>query len=272
LYIYRNHGDNMATKECVFDGSTTELNTVMNIKLDSGKEVEVYVCDGCADTATLRSIKQAYVEGHAEEIAKDKEIQAFMDQAKKLGLEVVDPRAPKPVAPTPAPTESPAEKEKSVAVRKGSVVVDSKEADRSTIAPKIIGTSGHSPYGGVGSGTGQEYNISSGDKPSEDLRDGEVAEVAIVEGRLGSPVKIPVSRTGKMGTTKINIRNNMTDQQLQSRFKNLAKESIDGHVTAYKDGYDVKFALCTLCHGDGAVRGQECPKCGGVGEIQVNTI
>jgi DnaJ-class molecular chaperone len=108
------------------------------------------------------------------------------------------------------------------------------------------------------------------DKPSEDLRSGDTAEIGTFRGRDGVAIAIPAKRTGKTGVTKITIQNNMTDQTLQRRFKQQAQAAERGHH--YSEKYDVNWSECGVCLGSGERGGKDCPKCKGQGEIERSLI
>lgn len=256
-------------KECVFCSSTESLNTTMNVRLDDGMKVEVPICDTCSENATVGTARTAYVTKHSDEIKKRREMEELIARAKELGLTLVteqEAKDAKAAKNTPHPQADP----KELKPQKGSVIVSSEEADRlGVIDPRIQTNVQVAPDGEAVTSKGNSYKIQSETKASENLREGEVAEVGVIEGRKGIPLKIPTRMRGKMGTTSIRVEQGMTDQKLQERFKNQAQSSIDGQAHSYKDGYDTKFVACPICRGDGTHNGVMCPKCKGDGGILV---
>lgn len=260
-------------KSCVFSGSTENLNTTMTITLDDGSRVEVWISDEYADEATPKAVKQAYLDSIKDKENKTKEL---IEHAKSLGFDLTpevlqalsvqksgekitsnQPNQPKAVETNDAPTK-PKIKADKIEPAPGRRVVSGAEADKPLNVS--VDTSGASV------GIGHEYEIRSVDKPSEDLREGEEAEVEIIEGRSGIPIAIPTRRSGKMGTTDIRIVKGYDNNKLQADFKNLAESDV-----SFKDNYRVRFVSCGLCNRTGKVRGNRtCPKCGGAGEMQIN--
>jgi hypothetical protein len=254
-------------KQCIFSGSTEDLNTCMTVTLDNGDAVQAWISDEFAESATPSKVKQAVIEfGHKLD-DKQLEIDALIAKAKELGLELAIPGV-KPPTPAPAPVQAPAP-QTAEAIAEGFVpdnpdnrIIDGRTADSKHLDARVSGSA--SGLGSTVSGAGSEYSITSQDKPSIDLKEGEMAEIGVVKGRLGTPVVIPVKRRGKTGETRVTVIETGGDNELQKRFKNMSNEEPHDFVNA---GYQVKTVRCGLCKGTGRVMGgkKECPKCGGVG-------
>ena len=261
----------MSGKRCVFSGSTVDLNTSMVVRLDDGRSVEVWISDGFIDVATPKKVKEAV---QNQENNKQHEIEELIAKAKELGLTIIadgsqpasEPSAspttpcPRPCNPKGSGTWTPAT---------GNRIVDGAEADNKTISIPISGQV--AALGESVSGIGSEYAIRSTDKPSEDLRSGDRAEIGKVKGRLGMDVAIPVVRRGKTGETKVAVVNTGGDVALQKRFKQMASRSQS--MEGPPDGYQVRTVQCTVCNGSGKLMGgnKDCPKCNGIGILDIHT-
>jgi hypothetical protein len=95
----------------------------------------------------------------------------------------------------------------------------------------------------------------------------------MIEKQSGGVVAIPTKKVNGLGTTRINVVQ-ITDQDLQRRFKNIAEQSKSDNGWNQmrhlgKDG--IHITNCPICRGDGTTRnaGKEmvCPKCHGRGII-----
>jgi len=263
-------------KRCVFSGDTNPsvLNTSMNIKLDDGQVVEVWVSDAHADSATPKLVKEAYLKTRD---SNKKEIDELMARAAALGLHLMAPGATAPgvAAPAPAPVQSnPASRvvsESMAPATPGNRIIDGRAADARSIAPRVEGVA--SGLGASVSGAGHEYSIASKDKPSTDLKAGEKAEIGFIKGRLGADVAVPVRRVGKTGETLVAVVDTGGDPELQRRFKMLKEQgnNPNGPHDFIRGGYQVRTISCGLCRGSGKVMGGKkvCPKCGGCGTVDV---
>jgi hypothetical protein len=265
-------------KQCVFNGSTENLNTCMKIRLDSGEMVDAWVSDEFADSATPSKVKQA-----AESLLKSakNEVDELIAKAKALGLTilpagVVSPKAPPPPELPGPETEAilaqPVKPKLITEVKpttKGGRIIDGKTADAKRVDAMVSGSV--TAMGANVSGGGSEYDISSVEKPTEDLKAGEIAEINTVKGRGGIDIAIPVRRVGKSGETRVTVVNTGGDAGLQQRFRDLATASQSDNPPDFIHGYAVKTINCPLCRGSGKVMGdRECPKCQGVGVLDVD--
>jgi hypothetical protein len=241
---------------------------------------EAWVSDEYAETATVKSVRAEYIRKFSATVeAERKEREELMRRAKALGLVLVDP------ATEPAPAQS---QPRSIAAQSTRQPSNSQPINEEAQAPKVedgkrivrgraidksvnVNVKSAIPSGPFQvEGNGTQYIISGSDKPSEDLVADDEAEIGTVRGRDGMKIAIPLKRTGKTGTTKINIVNNMTDQQLQTRFKQQSRASEHGH--AYHERYDVTWSECNVCLGTGERNGKDCPKCKGLGEIERSSL
>lgn len=257
-------------KSCVFSGSAENLNTSMTIKLDDGRQVEVWISDEYADQATPKAVKEAYLKKQASD---GEQIRQLQEMAAKLGLKLVGAGEAPPEPARPAVVQAQQPKSAPVAPPKpamdGNRVVSGAAADRELEFKVGYAADAAANLAGP---TQRQYEITTKEKPKENLKDGEVAEIGLVKGRAGIDVAIPVRRQGKTGTTQVAVIDTGGDNNLQRRFKTMAEASKGDAVNYGKEGYDVKFAQCTACGGKGlALNGKSpCPKCKGAGEIQIS--
>ncbi len=259
-----------AQNRCVFDSSTENLNTSMRIKLDDGSSVTVWVSDKYADSATLATVKQAYLKKREERdqlIAKAKEIGLVLHDQMLPDIGTVQTNEEQTVVDQQPKQVAQLNQEHRVAKRigqeTGGRIIDGRAADKPLQLNNVkIEGSGITR-------SGSEYEISSTDKPSTDLKEGEVAEIGIVKGRCGLDIAIPIKRSGKMGSTEIRVVDSGGNAELQRRFKNLASDQ--NSRVDFRNGYDVKIVKCPLCRGAKMVRNKPCPKCGGAGDIELTT-
>lgn len=259
----------MSRKVCVYSGSTEDLNTSMKIRLEDGSIVEVWVSDLYADEATPKSAREAYLKQRDTE---GEEIRKLQEAAAKLGLKLVGvqdmpPEPTQVIRPTAAPAAKPKGPQQTIA--EGTRIVDGRTADKGVDLQVQYAQNGASSQAPL---PVSQYEVKTVEKPSEDLKAGERAEIGMVRGRGGLEVAIPVRRQGKTGTTNVTVIDTGGDAQLQKRFKSMANASESGMVNYGKDGYDVKFITCTACHGTCRdLSGKNpCPKCKGAGEIQMS--
>lgn len=250
-------------KVCVFSGSTKDLNTSMSIKLDNDQVVEVWISDAYADDATPRAVREAYVKNKT---AAADEIRVVQEMAARLGLQLV-PAGQAPAAPNVSSVVVPNNNSRSI--MEGARVVSGREADKPMDVMVTYAQDGASSMAPLPT---PQYKIASGDKPTTDLREGERAEIGLVKGRNGMDIAVPVRREGKMGVTHVAVIDTGGDNQLQRRFKSMARASETEGVCYGQDGYDVKFVRCAACGGGGRSLDKKnvCPKCKGAGEMQIS--
>ena len=261
----------MANK-CIFSGSTENVNTSMKVKLEDGSTVEVWISDEFADDATPKTVREAYIKSKA---SYDSEYDELVKRAAAMGL-VIAPKAEVAAAASANKklTEVPPQVEardtqrpwlseavKPQTTSNGTRIIDGSAADR-PLNFKVA------DINGVGGG-GAEYAITSGDKPSENLKAGETAEIKMIVGRGGVPTAVPVHRSGKTGTTTVDFKQDVDDRVIQTKFKEMSTKG--NRNACYREGYDhEQIVRCTLCRGSGIMMGNRpCQKCGGSGQIDV---
>ncbi len=99
------------------------------------------------------------------------------------------------------------------------------------------------------------------------------AKLTVMEGRDGQQLVIPEKRVDGMGTTRLKIVKKEDDTKLQSRFKRMAKDTIehDKVPNFAREGYQNTQLECPFCHGNCTIvhlkREISCPKCNGAGVI-----
>jgi hypothetical protein len=251
---------------CVYCGVTENLNTAFHITLDDGEKVKVEICDTHADDATVKTAKVAFLD-------KKKQIDAFLEQAKALGLNISINNNSKLSVVTDNTAANPLPSSQQYHNRhdfrsdflEGDDVVETDMLDRQAL--KSVG--GSTDFGMVSSYSSISMN-SLTDKLDSDVLKGK-ARMVMVEGREGVPIAIPGQRVDGTGTTRIRINKKEDDLKLQARFKRMAEDSIAGKVNFARDGYQGATSTCSFCKGECFIRnGVEtitCPKCNGSGII-----
>jgi hypothetical protein len=243
----------------------------MTISLEDGNKVTVDICDEHAEDATVKTARVAYLK-------KQSEIDAFLAQAKALGIEVQAPQAggsglvlaqqtqqPAPATAAPATPAAPA-----------SPLVESAEAEEGWVptgkvdaadAKGMRSVGGQTEFGGVSGHA--SYSVSGQeDVLDESLRKGKV-KLTVAEGRAGAPIAVPEKRVDGTGTTRIRIVKKESDHTLQRRFKDMAQDSKQDQQPDFRNGYGDSTRTCPICRGDCVVNDQDCPKCDGMGIISV---
>lgn len=250
----------MNIKQCVFCDNTNTLNTQMSIN-DNGQMISVFICDEHAEDATIKSAKEAYS-------AKKDKIQALLEQAKALGLNISETSSGLSIVQEQKQSVSvPRVVSSELDVNDPNVVPTAKLNVNRPIASVGGEVSGHS----VQSHT--SFDMSSlSEKLPEEVLNGH-AEMAMVEGRSGQPLVIPKTRVDGTGTTRITIQKT-DDNILQNRFKKMANDSMNGNTPDFaRAGYQNTTANCPVCRGNGTVKNAGkntvCPKCTGTGLISI---
>jgi len=256
----------------------------MTITVDDVK-ITVDICDEHAETATLKSVKEAYA-------TKKTKIDELMAQAKALGLTftsmqqqgslIVPVSAPAPetkqtVQPNiqrvaqPTPVAQPA------------LTVDNLDSDEFISASIVdsrqgmVSVGGETKYGHIPGHSSINAQTLSEDtaKISQKTINGKV-KMALFQGRNGSPLALPETRVDGLGTTRLKVANVDTDSKLQSRFKRMVQDSAMDRAPDFTyRGYEDAQVTCTLCRGTqtiktssgGRVSHVMCPKCNGAGTI-----
>ena len=266
-------------KQCVFSGAVGNLNTSMQVTMDNGDVITAWVSDEYADTATPSAVKKAVAKIINSQSDKQKEIDELISRAAALGLDVSMFKktvAPSEVAPEPTsapeipkPAPKPVVQNAITPSNPKNRIIDGRVADTRRIDPNVQGSV--SALGSSVGGGGREYEVKTTEKPSQDLKEGEMAEIGTVKGRGGMDIAIPVKRVGKTGETKVSVIDTGGDPALQKRFQELKRAGDRNEQFDFiHNGYQVKTVSCGACRGTGKVmKGRECPKCGGAGLIDV---
>lgn len=264
-------------KVCVFSGSVENLNTSMKIKLDDGTVAEAWISDAYAEEATVKSVKEAYLK---QKSARDAELEKFLEQAKRLGIQVAIPGDTKQLAVAQDPPKPPPPKQAAVDRElAGDGVVPAVQLDqRAGRAVTSVGGSAQTAAGNVAVASYQSIPIKATSKTDEDkeivkrveqARASGQARMVTVEGRGGQPMLIPGVRKDGTGTTRIRIAQTMNDTVLQRRFKDFGADSIRDETPGFVNGYQAHLQDCPICRGDGTAMNAgvmiTCPKCKGSG-------
>ncbi len=252
--------------QCVFCDSAKDLNTQFNITLDDGQKITVSICDTHAEDATIKTAKASYLD-------RQKKIDEVIAQARALGLNItgmqqhgnlqvpIVERKPQPQPPQPQSEIVHPQAEDLT----GDGVVSTEVLDRA-----MMSIGGSTEFGHV---SGHSSHAVRGDKSTlpPNVRQGK-AQLVMIEGREGMPLAIPEKRVDGTGTTRIKVNKKEDDVKLQSRFKKMAKDSIDhDRVPNFaRQGYQNTQIDCPLCSksktpGIVLQGGKEitCPKCNG---------
>lgn len=255
------------SKNCVFCNSPDNLNTSFIITLDDGEKIEVLICDEHAEDATVKSAKKAYLE-------KKSQIDAILQQAKALGLELVEEKGL--AIMKSAPKNPPAPQERRMAQPRREEVIEEEEGfvptdlidSRNAPMPKVVSSSNTN----VESYYAADLNSVKGRLPENALKG--QAKIGVFEGRQGQPIALVQQRKDGLGTTNVQIVKKENDRALQERFKRMADNSMRDDTPDFaKAGYQRSFTDCPLCRGSGEVRNGRksitCPKCQGSGIIDL---
>ena len=261
---------------CIICGSDTDLDTDMTINID-GEKVVVKVCAKDSEEVTPKAAREAYLK-------RKTDIEAFLEQAKKLGLSVSASPAsgittlngpPRSQQLSQPQYQEPQQPQAELHGSRADGFVSTSEADR---ALRRVGGASGVATGAAGSSAKLEghriYDPDAllTDKLPEGTRDG-IVRLGIAEGRQGQPITIPAIRQDGTGTTTIRITQHVRDHQLQQRFKGLADRSRDDRDGGPDFRNEYELAACPMCRGETTVsvnQGGEltrvvCPKCGGSG-------
>jgi len=268
--------------QCIYCGSSKNLNTSLTITLDNGSKHTVDICDEHAEDASVKTAKAAFLE-------KQDKIKQLLEQAKALGLNVSETSGGLLIAETTTPESTsrwggierspdadliPEAVEQQVpkpqpAIEMEDGFVSTEFVDRQR---NITSVGGNTISGSVQSYSSYDTSDVRAKLPENALK-GKV-KMGIVEGREGQPLALPQQRVDGTGTTRINISKAEDDRKLQERFKKMAQSSMQDQAPDFaRSGYQNSTATCPICRGDGAVKMgknmQSCPKCSGSGIISI---
>lgn len=267
---------------CVMCGSSENLNTSMTINVDN-KQITVKICDTDAETATPKVVKDHY-------LAKKSEIEEIIAKAQALGLDINLPDDPDSIAVArfrdhseksepatiPGPVlgqEMPPDPMQPNLDSAIAAAVEGSEKE-GVLSTRTVDSVVQRVQSAAGGETGAESHAAYVPGAGEDKLDPTLLEGKVrmegAQGRGGQPIAVPAVRVDQTGTTTVRVKQDVDDNILQQRFKELAHSTgADGankHSFA-KAGYDVHN--CPICKGDGMVkqRGKldTCPKCKGSG-------
>ena len=257
----------MATKFCIFSGSSENLNTSMSIKLDDGKMVEVWISDDYVDQATPKAVKEAYLKSQQELIKLTEAAAKFgmklvpIDQAVgNVSVQSQQPNINQHVQSHPMRSSQP---------QQGDVVVQ---------APSVKAPSPNqhkkirdfNPTIKIEGGLAGE--LGSNEAYQMQLDENAIVEAEIVQVRGGVQAPIPKTTQDKNGTLDIAVVKGAGDQGIQRIFKDAVNASQNKEF-CFREGYTVKFVTCPMCRGSKVmIGGGRCKKCNGMGEIEVNAF
>lgn len=269
--------------KCVYCEKTDTLNTQLTVKLEDDTRITVDICDDHSEEATVKTAREAY-QSNQDKIA------VVLEQAKALGLNITEGAggltiAEKPSEPAPAPVQ--AMTEQSVMVAQPALVsqpinpkiVSKEEEEEGWIDTGMVdGQQGMQSIGGNVSGHSVTTHASHQVTGQKDVlpqgtRRGKV-KMQLVEGRGGQPIAVPAKRVDGTGTTRIKIQQKEDDHKLQRRFKDMATKTRSTFDNAagpdFRSGYNDTTRTCPICRGNCVINDQDCPKCDGMGFIQVH--
>lgn len=282
-------------KTCLCCSSTTELNTRMQVTVES-KEYEIVLCSQHEETTAKK----------AREIvaAKLKEYADLMEKLKSFGMNAEDceisaggiaiPKAieePAPATPAePTPADNPTGVKVIVAKKRPQAAPMQTQLAPTMIRSDNFTVNPNRTMAGAVKGIASEVNLEgrssinvqsfieadiaksrqtgalseSAPKPMS-----KIAESQTVRGRGGAPMTIPRRIKHNIGgETFINVVDTGGDRTIQDRTKALAAEDGWGKDPfRYRKGYDV--TPCSLCNGTGntSINNEVCPKCKGTGVL-----
>ncbi len=260
--------------QCVFCDAITNLNTQLTVALDDGIKVTVMICDLHAEDATIKTARTAY-------LAKQQKATELIAQLKNLGYDVakLDQRAGLivPTLATPARAPAPAPTPEANGPLSGDDVVSTELLDAKS-RKGMVSVGGNTDFGHV-AGLPSHDVSEVAKKLGAEARKGQ-AKLTVVEGREGIPLVVPEKRIDGMGTTRIKVTKKENDAKLQSRFKKMARDTMDEARPHFPDfargGYQNSQVDCPICAktatpGTVMNGGREitCPKCNGACVIPV---
>jgi hypothetical protein len=281
------------SQTCIFDGSSDDLNTIMEVTYE-GEKYKIAVCDGCEDDASLGAIKKRIPNKIKELEEKDAELDKLRDAAAALGFDLVkagmgelmipvasesDPPAIQP-QPSPQPQtldDAPIvnvgtgtlKVQKNTRAQKESSDMGAEEASAAIEAAKRAGAANRS-LESPKVGEAPAYRSHTTEPVRVQTRNGEQVyqkpevyqkEIQTVRGRAGVPTAIPKSISGAAGKTTIKIVDTGGDKTIQNRAKQLAGMREYGDETFYSH-------QCRPCQGRGFHdSNKSCRTCGGTGII-----
>ncbi len=222
-------------KRCVFCQAENNLNNSMTIKYGE-EQIIVHICDAHAETATLKSVKEAYNKRREEFEEYKVKLEAMGYKVVPLGQDgglAAAQKIEKPTIKTVAPA-----KEGEIISGMSSVPSVPQPTVDTTVAGDVTP---ESPY------------------KMEGLKGQKKTKLMNTKGRAGSPLSVPSRIEDETGVTNVQIVRGVNNQDLLNRIE-VSKDNPD---RVY--GYTAKD--CIACNGLGTTPDgkKPCPKCGGRG-------
>ena len=264
------------SQRCIFSGSSEDLNTIMEIKLD-GEKYKVAVSDPHEDDASPGAIKKliparmaAMEAAKAEMLSK---LEDFKALAAELGYDLVK-RGEKPAQTALTPqARNPQSGNPNLKPQKNTRV-DSNLSKEETMAAREAVKRKEKPVqvthsaAGIGAAVApysipQQVTAKDGTSVNRPTVISETQQ--IVRGPAGVPIPIPRNIQGTDGETTITITGGITDKIIQNRGKQL-------HVMRESNDGSFYNSDCRHCKGKGIIenrRGEQkqCKACGGAGIV-----
>jgi hypothetical protein len=280
------------SQTCIFDGSSENLNTVMEVTYE-GEKYKVAVCNECEDDASLGAIKKLIPDKIKELEEKDAELDKLREAAAALGFDLVKAgmgelmipvATPDQSQPTTTPPANQPTLENAPTVDMGSGVLKVQKNTRTQKEPADMGpkeaTAALEAAKRSGAANGALESPKVGEAPAyqshtaDPVRVQTIAgekvyqkpevyqkEIQTVRGRAGVPTAIPKSISGAAGKTTIKIVDTGGDKTIQNRAKQLAAMREYGDENFYSH-------QCRPCQGRGFHdSNKSCRTCGGTGII-----
>lgn len=258
---------------CIYCGKDTNLNTQLGLSLVDGSKVVVDICDEHAEDASVKTARAKYTE-------KQDKIKAFLEQAKALGIEI---QAPSIAGGLTIARQQPTQQPIVQSIAKPStddsvpLIIGQEEQEEGWVSASKIDAADRKGMRSVGGTTqlggvqSHSSHIVGGQKDilPDNVRQGKV-KMAVTEGRAGTQITVPQKRVDGTGTTRIRIVKKENDDTLQRRFKSMANDSRQDRQPDFRNGYEETSRICPICRGSCVANGKECPKCDGIGSININ--
>ena len=278
------------SRSCIFDGSTDNLNTIMEVVLDDEK-YKVAVCNECEDEASPSAIKKL-IPKKLEELEQEKaamraKMEMFRELADEMGfalvrkddLQQIQKPAPRAPGDPNALSDKPTVKVGGATFKMQKDTRKNQNNDEAGLsreeavaaleaAKREAGRTG--PYETPPSGSAPSFpkhqipdtvtiNTGQGPKTYEKPTIG-AKTMQTVRGAGGAPTVIPNNIHGTDGETTITIVDTGGDRTIQMRGRQLGQMRHQGDRSDYSHA-------CRPCQGTGLHAKRMCKACGGVGII-----
>jgi len=278
------------SQSCIFDDSSENLNTTMNITLE-GEKYKVAVCDACEDQAAPSAIKKIIPDRLSKLDEKNEQLEALKKAAADLGFDLVKTGTSKLMIPTVAavspdfndlaPVNDSGLKIQKNTRAKPKQQQQQQQSQQQQMTPEEADAAIEAAKRGAArtkhleSATAGEAASYSSHDTSETVqvqtRSGNKTyskpetfskEVQTIRGRAGVPTTIPKSMHSSDGKTTIKIVNTGGDRALQDRARQLGALREHGDGSFYSSG-------CRPCGGKGfhGLQNKPCRTCNGTGII-----